>query len=138
MSLILVNQIDGIFPINSIYYYYYNKGGTAMDYALDSAFDDEKKRWTVSIIGEVDIFNSADMKKSLTDLIKQNNTDIVLECKYLDYIDSTALGALVGVLKNVKSYGGSIYLRNVKPNLSKLFRITDLDKVFIMEGEVSE
>ena len=109
-----------------------------MDYALDSVFDHEKKRWSVSIIGEVDIFNSADMKKSLTDLINQKNTDIMLDCKYLDYIDSTALGALVGVLKNVKSYGGSIYMRNVKPNLSKLFKITNLDKVFIMEGEGSE
>ena len=109
-----------------------------MDYALDSNFDQERKRWSVSIVGEVDIFNSADMKKSLTELINQNNTDIVLDCKYLDYIDSTALGALVGVLKNVKSYGGSIYLRNVKPSLGKLFKITNLDKVFLIEGDGSE
>ena len=109
-----------------------------MDYALDSVFDQEKECWTVSIVGEVDIFNSADMKKSLTELINQKKTDIVLDCKYLDYIDSTALGALVGVLKNVKSYGGSIYLRNVKPNLGKLFKITNLDKVFLMEGDVGE
>ena len=109
-----------------------------MDYVLDSVFDQEKKCWSVSIVGEIDIFNSAEMKKSLTDLINQKNTDIVLDCKYLDYIDSTALGALVGVLKNVKSYGGSIYLRNIKPSLSKLFKITNLDKVFIMEGEVGE
>ena len=109
-----------------------------MDYVVDSVFDQEKKRWNVSITGEVDIFNSAEMKKSLTDLINQKNTDMVLDCKYLDYIDSTALGALVGVLKNVKSYGGSIYLRNVKPSLSKLFKITNLDKVFLMDGDDSE
>ena len=109
-----------------------------MDYALDSVFDQDKKCWAVTIFGEVDIFNSAEMKKSLTELINQKNTDMVLDCKYLDYIDSTALGALVGVLKNVKSYGGSIYLRNVKPSLCKLFRITNLDKVFLIEGDVSE
>jgi len=109
-----------------------------MDYVLDSFFDQEKKRWSVSIGGEIDIFNSSEMKKSLTDLISQKNTDMVLDCKYLDYIDSTALGALVGVLKNVKSYGGSIYLRNVKPSLSKLFKITNLDKVFLLEGDNSE
>jgi len=109
-----------------------------MDYALDAVFNDEKKHWSVTITGEVDIFNSADMKKSLTELIKQKNADIVMDCKCLEYIDSTALGALVGVLKNVKSYGGSIYLCNVKPNLSKLFKITNLDKVFILEGDVCE
>ena len=109
-----------------------------MDYTLDAVFDKEKKHWAVSIIGEVDIFNSADMKKSLTELIKQKNADIKLDCKSLNYIDSTALGALVGVLKNVKSYGGSIYLCNVKPNLNKLFKITNLDKVFIIEDDVCE
>ena len=109
-----------------------------MDYALDSIFDQDKKRWSVTIVGEVDIFNSTDMKKSLTELINQKNTDIVLDCKYLDYIDSTALGALVGVLKKARGYGGSIYLRNVKPSLTKLFRITNLDKVFLIEGDVSE
>jgi anti-sigma B factor antagonist len=109
-----------------------------MDYAMDAVFDQDNKCWAVSITGEVDIFNSSEMKKSLTELINQKNTDVVLDCKYLDYIDSTALGALVGVLKNVRSYGGSMYLRNVKPSLSKLFRITNLDKVFVMEGEVSD
>ena len=109
-----------------------------MDYVLDSFFDQEKKRWSVSICGEIDIFNSAEMKKYLTDLINQKNTDMMLDCKHLDYIDSTALGALVGVLKNVKSYGGSIYLRNVKPSLSKLFKITNLDKVFLLVGDESE
>ncbi|MDR1542554.1 MAG: STAS domain-containing protein [Clostridiales bacterium] len=109
-----------------------------MDYQMDAVFDEESKCWSVSISGEVDIFNSADMKKSLTALINEKNTDMVLDCKFLDYIDSTALGALVGVLKNVRSYGGSIHLRNVKPSLSKLFKITNLDKVFIMEGDVND
>ncbi|MDR1912928.1 MAG: STAS domain-containing protein [Clostridiales bacterium] len=106
-----------------------------MDYTLDARFDQERKGWVVTISGEVDIFNSADMKKSLTELINEKNTDMILDCKSLDYIDSTALGALVGVLKNVRSYGGVMYMRNVKPSLSKLFRITNLDKVFVMEGD---
>jgi len=109
-----------------------------MDYALDAKFDQVNKCWSVAISGEIDIFNSTEMKKTLTDLINEKNTDMVLDMKYLDYIDSTALGALVGVLKNVKSYGGSMLLRNVKPSLQKLFRITNLDKVFVLEGDENE
>ncbi|MDR3238596.1 MAG: STAS domain-containing protein [Clostridiales bacterium] len=109
-----------------------------MDYTLEAKFDQANKHWRVAISGEVDIFNSTDMKKSLTDLINEKNTDLVLDCKRLDYVDSTALGALVGVLKNVKSYGGSMHLRNVKPSLLKLFKITNLDKVFVMEGDVND
>jgi anti-sigma B factor antagonist len=110
----------------------------ALDYTIDAKFDDAQKCWVVAITGEVDIFNAQDMKKSLTELINDKNTDVVIDCKLLDYIDSTALGALVGVLKNVRSYGGTMYLRGVKPSLAKLFRITKLDKVFEIEGETGE
>jgi anti-sigma B factor antagonist len=106
-----------------------------MDYALDAVFDEENKHWLVTISGEVDIFNSSEMKKKLTELINEKNTDLAIDCRFLEYIDSTALGALVGVLKNVKNYGGAMHLRNVKPSLSKLFKITNLDKVFIMDGD---
>jgi anti-sigma B factor antagonist len=109
-----------------------------MDYVMDSTFDQDKKCWVVSISGEVDIFNAANMKKTLTELINEKNTDLILDCKNLEYIDSTALGALVGVLKNVRSYGGTMHLRSVKPSLSKLFKITNLDKVFVMDGDSDE
>jgi len=109
-----------------------------MDFSIVSTFDQEKKLWSVEISGEVDIFNSAEMKKKLTDLINEKNADMLMDCRNLEYIDSTALGALVGVLKNIKNYGGSMHLLNVKPNLVKLFKITNLDKVFIMEGDSNE
>ncbi len=109
-----------------------------MEYQVVSAFNENKNRWDVSISGEVDIFNSVEMKKSLTDLLSEKQADVRINCKDLEYIDSTALGALVGVLKNVTAFGGKITLSALKPAISKLFRITNLDKVFIIEGEANE
>ena len=109
-----------------------------MDYAIDYSFDEEKNNWTVNLTGEIDIFNSADLKKQLTDLTLEKNADLYINCKNLEFIDSTVLGALVGVLKNVKSYGGEIHLVKIKPNLSRLFKITNLDKAFIMDGDNDE
>ncbi|MCL2352374.1 MAG: STAS domain-containing protein [Firmicutes bacterium] len=106
-----------------------------MDYSVQSRFDQEKKCWSVAVSGEVDIFNSQDMKKSLTDLINEKNADMTVDCAGLEYMDSTALGALVAVLKNVKNYGGIMRLRNVRQNLLKLFRITNLDKAFVIEAD---
>jgi anti-sigma B factor antagonist len=54
------------------------------------------------------------MKKKLTDLISEKNADLIMDCRELEYIDSTALGALVAVLKNIKNYGGSMHLLHVK------------------------
>jgi len=53
-------------------------------------------------------------------------------------MDSTSIGALVSVLKNVKTYGGKVVLKKLRPNLLKLFRITNLDKVFEIGGEAGE
>ena len=109
-----------------------------MDYGISHKYDEDKECWEVELSGEFDIFNSAILKNELNQLTEQKNTDMVLDCAALDYIDSTAIGSLVAVLKNVKTYGGKVYLLNLKPNLLKLFRITNLNKVFEIAGEVNE
>lgn len=109
-----------------------------MDFCLNSSFDDTKKYWNIAIEGEIDIYNSNDFKKELSELIQNNPKDLHISCEKLEYIDSTGLGALVSILKKVKQYDGDIYLSNLKPNVAKLFKITDLNKVFIVEGEVNE
>ena len=109
-----------------------------MEILIDSSFDDAKNSWQVKISGEVDLFNSAQMKQKLLSLIDQKPANLIIDCSSLEYIDSTALGALVGVLKNTKSYGCDISLINVKPNIEKLFKITNLDKVFRIEGDENE
>lgn len=110
-----------------------------MDYSIDSLFNTDNNYWDVTISGEVDIFSSQELKIYLVGLLEQKEANIYIDCANLYYMDSTALGALVGVLKNVKACGFNMYLRNVKPNLQKIFKITNLDKVFILEeGDTDE
>jgi anti-sigma B factor antagonist len=109
-----------------------------MDFILESAFDEDRRCWRTALTGEVDIFNSADMKARLLELIARQPADLLIDCRNLEYIDSTALGALVAVLKNVKSNGHEVRLTHVRQNLAKLFKITSLDKVFILEGGPNE
>lgn len=108
-----------------------------MDLAIEKTYNGNN--WQVKVCGEVDIVNSADFKNQLTDLMEEHAADIHLDCTKLEYIDSTGLGALVGVLKHTKSHGKEVRLSFVKPNILKLFRITNLDKVFIIkEGDLEE
>jgi anti-sigma B factor antagonist len=44
------------------------------------------------------------------------------------------LGVLIGALKRIKEQDRNIYLKELKPNVEKLFNITGLDKIFIVEG----
>lgn len=109
-----------------------------MDFSINHKFSENPECWLVSIYGEVDIFNSAEVKSKLIELIEEKPADIKIECKDLAYIDSTGLGAFIAVLKKTKEYEKSIYFKNLKPSLSKLFKITNLDKVFVIEGDSDE
>ncbi len=109
-----------------------------MDYSFEKNFNSEKDLWEINVSGEIDIFNSNDFKNQLLEAVKENQKDLSINCEKLKYIDSTALGCLVAVLKNVKTYKGEVRLVNVKSNLLKLFKITNLDKVFIIEGVANE
>lgn len=109
-----------------------------MDLSISNNYKAENNLWEVNVKGEIDIFNSQEFKTSLLELLEQKQAGIAIDCDELSYIDSTGLGALVAVLKKTKEFGGEVSLYNVKPKLYKLFRITNLDKVFKIEGEEDE
>ncbi|NTV88993.1 MAG: STAS domain-containing protein [Clostridiales bacterium] len=87
----------------------------------------------VSITGEIDIYTAQILREKLYAIADSNKMDLKIECRELNYIDSTGLGIFVGVLKKTKSYGKNIHLIGLKENIKKLFLITGLDKLFIIE-----
>lgn len=108
-----------------------------MDFKIKPEFNPEKKVWDIVVQGEIDIYNSSSLKDYLTNLIQEHPVDVYLHCQDLEYIDSTGLGALVSIVKKVKQYEGNIHLLNIKSNVLKVFKITNLDKVFMIEGEAN-
>ncbi len=87
----------------------------------------------ITLAGEVDIYTSQNLKERLYGLADENNKDLRIDCKELNYIDSTGLGIFVGTLKKVKLKDKKIFILNLKDNIKKLFLITGLDKLFILE-----
>lgn len=104
-----------------------------MSLNIEKGFESEKNLWNVELIGEVDIYTANDLKETLNDLLNENETNIRLDCKELDYIDSTGLGVLIGILKKLKNIEKNIIISNPRSNISKLLKITGLDKIFVME-----
>ena len=86
----------------------------------------------VSISGEIDIYTAQQFKDKLYDIVDKSGMDLVIDCSGLNYIDSTGLGIFVGALKKTRLAGKSIQLENMRENIRKLFVITGLDKLFII------
>jgi len=90
-------------------------------------------RTNVSLCGEIDIYTCQTFKSELTELVKCSKGDLFIDCKELTYIDSTGLGILVGALKEIRKDNNNIYICNLRDNIKKLFIITGLDKLFIID-----
>lgn len=86
----------------------------------------------VIISGEVDIYTAQQFKEKLYSIVDNSSKDLIIDCSDLNYIDSTGLGIFVGALKKTKLAGRSIHLENIRDNIKKLFIITGLDKLFII------
>lgn len=104
-----------------------------MSLNINVEFNEEKNIWVVIPEGEIDIYTSPKLKDKLIEAINDKKIDILIDSKKLDYLDSTGLGALISVLKKARENDNKIYIKNIKPNIRKLFDITDLDKVFVIE-----
>jgi anti-sigma B factor antagonist len=98
-----------------------------------STGNSDNNMYVISVKGEIDIYSAPGFKESLCQSISDVDQDIVLEFSDLTYIDSMGLGILVGVLKRVKEKGYNVIIRNPRNTVRKLFRITGLDKAFIIE-----
>ena len=104
-----------------------------MSLNINKVFDSEKNLWEINLTGEVDISTANNLKETLINLLQEKEADIKLNCKELEYIDSTGLGVLIGILKRLKSIEKNIIIINPKSNISKLLKITGLDKIFVIE-----
>lgn len=106
-----------------------------MSLEIDVKFDENSKMWIFTPEGDIDIHTSTGFKDEVLKAFSARKSDIVLDGSRLDYIDSTGLGVLIFLLRTLQDENFKIYVDNIKPNIKKLFSITDLDKLFIFRGE---
>lgn len=105
-----------------------------MSIKINSTLDATNDSWRVSLEGELDVSTADKLKKYLHNLVDEKNIDIKLNLENLDYIDSTGLGVMIGILKRLKIEGKEVYIEKPKNNVRKIFSITGLDKIFKLEG----
>lgn len=98
-------------------------------------FSEGNDRWEVKVIGEVDIDSADELKEKLIDLLEEKNRSIIINAEDMEYIDSTGLGMLIGIVKRLKTESNDLIIVNPKPGILKLLSITGLDKVFSVREE---
>jgi len=87
-------------------------------------------RHVLAVRGEIDLFTAPELKQVLAESIEAGRTRIVVDLTETTFLDSTALGVLIGAVKRLRSRDGALAIVNVDENIAKTFEITGLDQIF--------
>ena len=107
-----------------------------MDLSLDNHSVGD--RMVVDVGGEIDVYTAPKLRERLVDLINAGHYHLVINLEGVDFLDSTGLGVLVGVLKRVRAHVGTLHRGCTHERLLKIFRITGLAKVFPIHDSVED
>ena len=84
---------------------------------------------SVTLAGRFDAAQ-ADKAKGLLETI---TGPCVIDMQDLDYISSAGLGILLATYKRLDDHGHTVVLRNMNNHIKRIFQISGLDKVFLIE-----
>ena len=90
----------------------------------------EGQTYVIALGGEVDLYTAPEFKQQLLEVIRQGAKDVVVDFSDTTFIDSTTLGVLVGGVKRLRTNDGRLSLVCADRNITKIFEITGLDRVF--------
>ena len=93
---------------------------------------------SISVDGEIDVATAPQLRECLHRVIAQGQATVVLDLLGVTFLDSTALGVLVGGLKRCRELGGELHVVVSDARIKKIFEITGLDKVFPIADSLAE
>ncbi|NAZ36859.1 STAS domain-containing protein [Rubellimicrobium sp. CFH 75288] len=81
--------------------------------------------------------NAPEFRRTLIERIEAGHQQIVIDLAQVQFIDSSALGALIGAVKRMGALG-TIALAAPNGTLSRLLTLTRMDKVFPITETVED
>jgi len=89
--------------------------------------------------GVLDSSNIEGMGRSLMDLVtKQDQRKVVLDFSAVKFMSSQALGVLVQLKKAMDQVKGRVVIVGIRADLYKVFKITNLHKLFTFHDELDK
>lgn len=93
---------------------------------------DEGTPYVLAIKGRLDTFSAPQLAAKAEALYHRGVNDIVLDMSGCDFVSSAGLRVLV-IMQKHAAVDGSLLLRNVHPDVTNIFEITEFDKILEVE-----
>ena len=98
----------------------------------------EAGHYVIAARGEIDLFTAPELKQVITEVIENGERRVAIDLSEVSFLDSTALGVLIGAVKRLRSRGGALAVVNTDSSIAKTFEITGLDQIFTIVASRAE
>lgn len=100
---------------------------------METKIQEIDDKMVVTLKGELDTAAAADVESKLAALYENESKDVVFDCTELDYIASSGLRIILGILKKAKASGHTVTMKNVNDDIMNVFKMTGFISLFEFE-----
>jgi anti-sigma B factor antagonist len=99
----------------------------------------DRDGWTVvRASGDLDLTTAPRLREQVVKVVTSGQPNVVLDLEEVDFVDSTGLGVIVGLLKRTRSQGGDLRLVSTRRSLQKVLELTSLHQALPLARTVDE
>ena len=80
--------------------------------------------------GRLDLASGAGLKEQIKSFMSEQKCSLHLNLKDVDFINSSGLGVLVSIMKEIRMQKGRLTLSNMASYVKEIFEITQLSHIF--------
>jgi len=100
---------------------------------MNARIEEIDGKYIAVLDGEMDTAAAVEVEEILKPLYTSDGKDVVIDCTNLEYIASSGLRILIGILKGAKSSGSHVVMRGVNDDIKNVFKLTGFINIFEFE-----
>jgi anti-anti-sigma factor len=100
---------------------------------MNTKIEEQDGKFIATLEGEMDTAAALEAEQTLQPLYKTGGRDVIIDCEGLEYIASSGLRILLGILKGAKAGGSKVVLRHVNDEIKNVFKLTGFIDYFVFE-----
>ncbi len=80
--------------------------------------------------GILDGLNANQLRRDISDLVENGANIVLVDFQDITFMNSAGLGALVSILKKVRSLGAELFICSLNEQVKMIFELTKMDLIF--------
>lgn len=105
---------------------------------LEYQQDDRDGLVVLALKGNLDALTARELKPTIDELVSSKKTRIICDLQQLRLIDSSGVGAIVSLFKQVRMLGGDVKIAGLADQPKEIFRLLRLDRAFELYETVQD